>query len=197
MNLMGSWPPSILNVIHHIQTHMHFWKIPSRLALLKKTVYLWKCFLYRHSYNLYGTICFCWIALLLFQDWLFPIWFLRNYLKSFFFWPAAFDCMVIVMRCKIDESVICKTLLQWMDSHWRTLQLRIGHETASIKPSFISKHQSLCAAGHFWGQFNGLYHISPQTVTGRGNVMTKWLAHYYVNFHHQLPEEANKTVMSF
>lgn len=84
MNLMGSWPPSILNVIHHIQTHMHFWKIPSRLALLKKTVYLWKCFLYRHSYNLYGTICFCWIALLLFQDWLFPIWFLRNYLQSFF-----------------------------------------------------------------------------------------------------------------
>lgn len=106
MNLMGSWPPSILNVIHHIQTHMHFWKIPSRLALLKKTVYLWKCFLYRHSYNLYGTICFCWIALLLFQDWLF------SYLV---FWPAAFDCMVIVMRCKIDESVICKTLLQWMD----------------------------------------------------------------------------------
>lgn len=166
-------------------------------SFLKKTVFLWKCFLYRHSYNLYGTICFCWIALLLFQDWLFPIWFLRNYLKSFFFGPAAFDCMVIVMRCKIDESVICKTLLQWMDSHWRTLQLRIGHETASIKPSFISKHQSLCAAGHFWGQFNGLYHISPQTVTGRGNVMTKWLAHYYVNFHHQLPEEANKTVMTF
>lgn len=156
--------------------------------LKKKTVYLWKCFLYRHSYNLYGTICFCWIAPLLFQDWLF------SYLV---FWPAAFDCMVIVMRCKIDESVICKTLLQWMDSHWRTLQLRIGHETASIKPSFISKHQSLCAAGHFLGQFNGLYHISPQTVTGRGNVMTKWLAHYYVNFHHQLPEEANKTVMSF
>lgn len=122
---------------------------------------------------------------------------LETLLKLVFFWPAAFDCMVIVMRCKIDESVICKTLLQWMDSHWRTLQLRIGHETASIKPSFISKHQSLCAAGHFWGQFNGLYHISPQTVTGRGNVMTKWLAHYYVNFHHQLPEEANKTVMSF
>lgn len=40
---------------------------------------------------------------------------LEKLLKEFFFWPAAFDCMVIVMRCKIDESVICKTLLQWMD----------------------------------------------------------------------------------
>lgn len=143
-----------------------------------------------------GAICFCWIAFFYFKIGFFlsDSW---EITYRVFFWPAAFDCMVIVMRCKIDESVICKTLLQWMDSHWRTLQLRIGHETASIKPSFISKHQSLCAAGHFWGQFNGLYHISPQTVTGRGNVMTKWLAHYYVNFHHQLPEEANKTVMSF
>lgn len=46
---------------------------------------------------------------------LFSYLILEKLLKEFFFWPAAFDCMVIVMRCKIDESVICKTLLQWMD----------------------------------------------------------------------------------
>lgn len=196
MNLMGSWPPSILNVIHHIQTHMHFWKIPSCLALLKKLYTSERVFFTDTAIicrELYVSVelpfFYFKIGFFLSDSW--------EITYRFFFWPAAFDCMVIVMRCKIDESVICKTLLQWMDSHWRTLQLRIGHETASIKPSFISKHQSLCAAGHFWGQFNGLYHISPQTVTGRGNVMTKWLAHYYVNFHHQLPEEANKTVMSF
>lgn len=36
---------------------------------------------------------------------------LEKLLKEFFFWPAAFDCMVIVMRCKIDESVICKNFV--------------------------------------------------------------------------------------